>query len=163
MVAHPRRTTGELVSDAGQVVGAGIGAAGHIASTVTRAVQTGQSAQATVDDLLREAGPDPRSEPEAVAEELVDRPGPVPEEALEEAATPAPKPAPPKKRRTARKVGEEVKTPSGISAADTGHNAATGEETDLVQPGTEPLMDPSLTKSVAAEAKVMKKAAAVDK
>ena len=47
--------------------------------------------------------------------------------------------------------------------AGAGFNPATGEDTDLVQPDTEPLMDPSLTKSVAAEAKTLKKAAQVKK
>jgi hypothetical protein len=57
---------------------------------------------------------------------------------------------------------EELRTPSGIPAADEGHNPDT-TETDLHQPGTEPLMDPATVKSVRSEAEVMQRAADTDK
>lgn len=52
----------------------------------------------------------------------------------------------------------EVRTPAGTTAAAPGHNPSTGE-TDLEQPGTEPLLDPSLTKAVKSESETMRKAA----
>ena len=55
-----------------------------------------------------------------------------------------------------------MRTPSGISAADEGYNPDTAE-TDLHQPGTEPLMDPATVKSIKSESEVMQKAADTDK
>ncbi len=57
---------------------------------------------------------------------------------------------------------DELRTPSGIPAADEGHNPDTAE-TDLHQPGTEPLMDPATVKAVRSEAEVMQRAADPDK
>jgi hypothetical protein len=57
---------------------------------------------------------------------------------------------------------DDVRTPSGIPAADDAYNPDTAE-TDLHQPGTEPLMDPATVKSVKSETEVMQKAAEVDK
>ncbi len=54
--------------------------------------------------------------------------------------------------------GPDVKTPVGTTGAGSGINPDTGEA-DLQQPGTEPLMDPSLTKSVKSEADTMRRAA----
>jgi hypothetical protein len=60
---------------------------------------------------------------------------------------------------TEEEVTEEaVRTPSGIPAADEGYNPDTAE-TDLYQPGTEPLMDPATVKSIKSEAEVMQRAA----
>jgi hypothetical protein len=53
-------------------------------------------------------------------------------------------------------------TPSGIPAAGEGFNPDT-TETDLHQPGTEPLMDPSTVKAVASESDMMRRAADIDK
>ncbi|HET9500044.1 MAG TPA: hypothetical protein VFO98_07270 [Marmoricola sp.] len=56
----------------------------------------------------------------------------------------------------------DVTTPAGTTGAGAGFNPDTGE-TDLQQPDTEPLMDPSLTKSVKSESDTMRKAADRDK
>lgn len=64
---------------------------------------------------------------------------------------------------TEEEVTEDaVRTPSGIPAADEGHNPDTAE-TDLHQPGTEPLMDPATVKSIKSEAEVLQRAADPDK
>jgi hypothetical protein len=64
---------------------------------------------------------------------------------------------------TEEEVTEEaVRTPSGIPAADEGYNPDTAE-TDLYQPGTEPLMDPATVKSIKSEAEFMQRAADPDK
>lgn len=141
MVLHPRRTLGELVADSTRVAFAGVDAAGRVVG------------------VLAERSPF-HTEPvqDAVQEVVIQRPGPVPPEVLEDAATPTPVPEPPKAPRTARKVGEDIETPSGITAAGPGYNPDT-TETDLFQPDTEPLMDPATTKRVAAEAKTLSKAA----
>jgi hypothetical protein len=59
-------------------------------------------------------------------------------------------------------IEDDVRTPSGIPAADEGYNPDTAE-TDLHQPGTEPLMDPATVKSIKSEAEVMQRAADPDK
>ncbi|HEX5860667.1 MAG TPA: hypothetical protein VFY58_02425 [Nocardioides sp.] len=59
-------------------------------------------------------------------------------------------------------LAEDLRTPSGIPAADPGHNPDTAE-TDLHQPGTEPLMDPATVKAVKSEAEVLQRAADRDK
>lgn len=59
-------------------------------------------------------------------------------------------------------VDDELRTPSGIPAAGEGYNPDT-TETDLHQPGTEPLMDPATVKAAASEAEMMQRAADPDK
>jgi hypothetical protein len=59
-------------------------------------------------------------------------------------------------------IEDDLRTPSGIPAADEGHNPDTAE-TDLLQPGTEPLMDPATVKSVKSETDVLQRAADPDK
>jgi hypothetical protein len=59
-------------------------------------------------------------------------------------------------------LDDELRTPSGIPAADAGHNPDT-TETDLHQPGTEPIMDPATVKAAASEAEMMARAADPDK
>ncbi|GAA3819369.1 hypothetical protein [Nocardioides panacisoli] len=54
--------------------------------------------------------------------------------------------------------GPDVETPVGTTGASRGTNPDTGD-TDLQQPGTAPLMDPSLTKAVRAESETLQKAA----
>lgn len=55
-----------------------------------------------------------------------------------------------------------LRTPSGIPAAGDGFNPDT-TETDLHQPGTEPIMDPATVKAAASEAQMMSRAADPDK
>jgi hypothetical protein len=57
---------------------------------------------------------------------------------------------------------DDITTPSGIPAAGEGVNPDT-TETDLHQPGTEPLMDPGTVKSVASESQMLQRAADTDK
>ena len=59
-------------------------------------------------------------------------------------------------------TGDGPVTPSGIPAAGEGVNPDT-TETDLHQPGTEPLMDPSTAKAAASESAMMRRAADTDK
>ena len=139
MVLHPRRTLGELLADSTRVAFAGADMAERVVGVV-------------VEKTPFHSGSSP------VNEVVIERPGPVPADVLKDAATPTPVPEPPKSPRTARKVGEEIKTPSGITAAGPGYNPDTAE-TDLYQPDTEPLMDPATTKAVAAEARTLSKAA----
>lgn len=80
--------------------------------------------------------------------------------------TAAKKTAPRKAATTAAELLEdaatEVTTPVGTTGADVARNPDT-TETDLQQPGTEPLMDPSLTKAVSSEAETGARAADTDK
>lgn len=57
---------------------------------------------------------------------------------------------------------EDVTTPVGTTGAGAAYNPDT-TESDLQQPGTEPLMDPSTTKAVASEATTLSRAADPDK
>ncbi|QSR30279.1 hypothetical protein CFI00_07135 [Nocardioides sp. S5] len=84
--------------------------------------------------------------------------------------TPARKKAPSKKAAvmapalglTEAEVEDVLRTPSGIPAAGDGTNPDT-TETDLHQPGIEPLMDPATVKSVKSESEVLRRAADTDK
>ncbi len=57
---------------------------------------------------------------------------------------------------------DDITTPSGIPAAGEGFNPDT-TDTDLHQPGTEPLMDPATVKAVASESAMLRRAADTDK
>jgi hypothetical protein len=57
---------------------------------------------------------------------------------------------------------DEVTTPVGTTGAGAAYNPDTAE-TDLQQPGTEPLMDPSTTKAVASETETLRRGADLDK
>ena len=59
-------------------------------------------------------------------------------------------------------LDDDLTTPSGIPAAGPGVNPDT-TETDLHQPGTEPLMDPATAKAVASESEVLRRGADTDK
>lgn len=59
-------------------------------------------------------------------------------------------------------IDADVITPAGTTGVAPGENPDTGT-TDLQQPGTEPLMDPSTTKAVRSEAETLRKAAEQDK
>lgn len=63
---------------------------------------------------------------------------------------------------TEAEAEDVLRTPSGIPAAGDGINPDT-TETDLHQPGTEPLMDPATVKAVASESEVLRRAADLDK
>ena len=54
--------------------------------------------------------------------------------------------------------GPDVETPVGTTGAGKSTNPDTAD-TDLQQPGTEPLMDPALTKAVRAESETLQRAA----
>jgi hypothetical protein len=63
---------------------------------------------------------------------------------------------------TEAEAEDVLRTPSGIPAAGDGINSDT-TETDLHQPGTEPLMDPATVKAVTSESEVLRRAADLDK
>jgi hypothetical protein len=135
----------------------------------------------------RVGGPTPEQPPaqwvSQAPSSVVPQPAPAPA-APAPTTKPAAKKAPAKKapaRKTARKApskkaavmapalglteaeAEDVlRTPSGIPAAGDGTNPDT-TETDLHQPGTEPLMDPATTKAVASESDMLRRAAETDK
>jgi hypothetical protein len=63
---------------------------------------------------------------------------------------------------TEAEAEDVLRTPSGIPAAGDATNPDT-TETDLHQPGTEPLMDPATVKAVKSESEVLRRAADTDK
>jgi hypothetical protein len=107
----------------------------------------------------------------AVSAVLSGHPGRPPEESDRlRSVTPPPTdvaaeaPAPPEEPSADQVPVEEpdLVTPVGTPAADVGHNPDT-TDTDLQQPGTEPIMDPATTKAVASEAATLGRAADPDK
>ena len=63
---------------------------------------------------------------------------------------------------TEEEAEDVLRTPSGIPAAGDGYNPDT-TETDLHQPGTEPVMDPATVKAAVSESEMMRRAADRDK
>ena len=55
----------------------------------------------------------------------------------------------------------DVETPVGTTGAGVGHNPDTAEA-DLQQPGTPPLLDPSVAKAIRSESEILRKAAEPD-
>lgn len=105
--------------------------------------------------------------------------GPAPQQSPWAASTdvpPAARKAPARRRAPSKKAAvmapalglteaeaeDVLRTPSGIPAAGDGINPDT-TETDLHQPGTEPLMDPATVKAVKSESEVLRRAADTDK
>lgn len=79
------------------------------------------------------------------------------------AAAQADAPAPSATAESELEPDADVVTQAGIPAAEPGYNPATGlEDRELVQPDTEPLIDPGTAKSVRSEAATMRKAAETD-
>jgi hypothetical protein len=69
---------------------------------------------------------------------------------------------PPTAAELAAGEDQEVTTPVGTPGADVATNPDTSE-TDLQQPGTEPIVDPATTKAVASESETLQKGADPDK
>lgn len=134
----------------------------------------------------RVTGPSPQQSPwaastdvpapagSAVVSDVAVAEAPVARKATQEKATakkaPARRRAPSKKAAvmapalglTEAEAEDVLRTPSGIPAAGDGINPDT-TETDLHQPGTEPLMDPATVKAVKSESEVLRRAADTDK
>lgn len=154
---NPIRTATGLVQLPAHAAAAVAGTAVGVAGTAVRAV-----ARVAGHVASRAAGPAPQ--PRVLVPRDVERPAATP------AASKAARRAPSRKAAvvapalglTASEAEDVLRTPSGIPAAGDGTNPDT-TETDLHQPGTEPLMDPSTTKAVASEAEVLQRAADVDK
>lgn len=113
--------------------------------------------------------PPPVPDPVAAAEEAVQREmaaQPAPPEVTTEPSAPAAKADADEVGRDAAEVRaaeeREVTTPVGTTGADVARNPDTAE-TDLQQPGTEPLMDPSTTKAVKKETERAARAADPEK
>ena len=56
----------------------------------------------------------------------------------------------------------DIETPVGTTGADVGYNPDTAES-DLQQPGTEPLLDPATAKAIRSETETLQKAAELEK
>lgn len=143
-VVHPRRTAGEVVAGGRLVVGAGLELAGRTAGTALR------SGIRLLGPREEDAGASaPEFVPEAASPARADESFP--------AGAPADQPS-----RAGGPAEEPPRTPSGIEAADEAYNPDTAES-DLHQPGTEPLVDPATAKSVRSEAATMRRAADNDR
>lgn len=181
MVFHPRRTTAELLADAGQVLSSGsyvLSRAAKIIAIDDDEPSDGVAPLRSVkSDIPRARKAAPESSPKAAARaktapedeaadepvDILDRPRRVPTKARAAAATPKAKPTPPKTPRTARKVEEEVVTHAGTAAAGAGVNPSTGEPVVGQDEDDEPLIDPGVAKAVESESAMMRKAASTDK
>jgi hypothetical protein len=145
-VTHPKETTGKVVVE---VAGVMAGAAGYAAGAIGWAAR--HAGLGSGDERSRAS-----------------RPSGVTEGSRASDPAPAPAPAPPPRvppetdeaqpdLATTDPEASEVTTPSGIPAAAEGTNPDTAE-TDLYQPGTEPLVDPATVKAVKSETDTLRKA-----
>ena len=109
----------------------------------------------------RVTGPSPQQSPWAAS---TDVPPPASKKAPARQKAPSKKAAvmAPALGLTEAEAEDVLRTPSGIPAAGDGINPDT-TETDLHQPGTEPLMDPATVKAVKSESDVLRRAADTDK
>lgn len=150
-VRHPVHTVGEVVTVGRGLVVAVV--AGHrsdpVRSTESASAQPAEPRKWHGDPLARQAAPDSGG--------IVDEPtGPVVTEPsavtarndADEIPSPAVQPD---------EEDVEVTTPVGTTGAGPGVNPDT-TESDLQQPGTEPLMDPATTKRVKREAEMLRRA-----
>ena len=144
-VKHPLGTTQKAV---GQTVGLARGTAEGVVHAAAGLLPGGS----------RSSAPDPAaSEPlaEPAEERKVHGDPVVPKKASARSA-------PATTAEVAAGEDSEVTTPVGTTGADVATNPDT-TETDLQQPGTEPLMDPSTVKAVASETETLTKGADTDK
>jgi hypothetical protein len=177
-IIHPVRTA---TSVAGQTMGVAAAGARTTMRIIDRAagqVRGGSQDAWTTDSTTDSGGTGTSATPDATLVEPAARKAPATKAPANKASAKkvsaekaAAKKAPSARAATvapALSVPEEevtedaVRTPSGIPAADEGYNPDTAE-TDLHQPGTEPLMDPATVKAVRSEAEVMQRAADPDK
>jgi hypothetical protein len=171
---HPLGTTQKVV---GQAVGVARDTAGTVAHRVTGLVPGRKSRPAgptTTSEPVpapetRKVHGDPmapkapaRKKPAAKKPAKAAAKKPTKKTAAPSAASAPPKKAPPSAAEVAAGEDSEVTTPVGTTGADVATNPDT-TESDLQQPGTEPLMDPGTVKAVASEAETLQKGADTDK
>ena len=182
---NPIRTATGLIHLPAHVAAA---AAGTAAGIVTTSART--TARVVAWAAGRVTGPSPQQSPwTGTTDEPASRSALVPDVAVAEAPAatkatgtqatakkaparkaPARRKAPSKKAAvmapalglTEAEAEDVLRTPSGIPAAGDGINPDT-TETDLHQPGTEPLVDPATVKAVKSESDVLRRAADPDK
>jgi hypothetical protein len=137
-----RQTVRHPVDTGVKVVGTSIGLVRGAAGVVTARVAGKRES-----DVPRSA-PEPADTPQWPATEPITKtPGDLPTPAdLAERVSPT----------------DDVTTPVGTTGAGAAYNPDTAE-TELQQPGTEPLMDPSTTKAVASETETLRRGADLDK
>ena len=164
-IIHPVQTASSV---AGQTIGVAASGAKTTMRLLDRAAGQVRGRSAT-DWSTPEPAPTPDVTPPAPAD--VATAGPPAKKTAKKTTRKATKKAPSAKAATVapalsvteeEALEEDLRTPSGIPAADEGHNPDTAE-TDLYQPGTEPLMDPATVKSVKSEAEVLQRASDPDK
>lgn len=179
---NPIRTATGLIQLPAHAAAAAAGTAAGLASTGLRATArvlgwaVGRAAGPSDRQSPWAAGTDwPRRDAALVEAPVADLPGTDVTPAKKAPVTKAPakkaaRKAPSKKAAvmapalglTEAEAEDVLRTPSGIPAAGDGTNPDT-TETDLHQPGTEPLMDPATTKAVASESDMLRRAAETDK
>ncbi|NYJ03420.1 hypothetical protein HNR19_004118 [Nocardioides thalensis] len=150
-----RGTAGAVISGVrrpGPDGGAGAGGATAADGAAGTSERTSRAATTTATPAGTEVGPRPIPDPVATEPSAASR------TSAHGGADTAPADDP------LAEVGEDpdVETPVGTTGAGEGYNPDTAE-TGLQQPGTEPLMDPSLTKSVKSEAETLRRAADTEK
>ncbi len=189
IAVNPIHTAAGLIQLPARAAAAVVGTTVGVA---TAGVRTTARAAGRLVERIAGAGPDPVGSPwtsdRAATADVAPEAGPAPA-ATQAPAAPAAKKATAKKatakKATARKTSRRapskkaavmapalgltedeaedlVRTPSGIPAVGDGSNPDT-TETDLHQPGTEPVMDPATVKAAASEAEMMGRAADPDK
>lgn len=155
-VRHPVRTASDVVTLGRELVGSVTGRSpGTVSSVVESGDPVAQPAPSTSSETVKKQGDPladgtrPSGQTEDQHDQVVTEPSPVtgPGDA-DEIPSPAVQPS---------DEDIEVTTPVGTTGAGPGVNPDT-TESDLQQPGTEPLMDPSTTKRVKSETETLRKA-----
>lgn len=153
-VTHP-------ISSAGYAVGLARGAVAYVRGQRTPGEPGADAGPVTPTPATTSAPPDAHTEPapqRAPAPPVAEPSATEPKSPSRNAAHGGPGDATVDDWREEIEGGPDVETPVGTTGAGPGHNPDTGE-TDLQQPGTEPLMDPSLTKAIKSESETLQKAA----
>jgi hypothetical protein len=161
-ILHPRRTATTVAGQAFGVAAAGVRTTMRI---IDRAAGVGREDDAPAAPATAASSAQVRPDDHAAAKKAtVKKKAPAKKTAAKKAPSARAATVGPALSQPALEAIEddELRTPSGIPAADVGHNPDTAE-TDLYQPGTEPLMDPATVKAVKSESEVMQRAADTDK
>ena len=170
-VQHPRRTAEQVVGGAVDLakgtVHKGLGVASGLAARVTGGRESAPPdapVPAPEPPVMRtpakKAPPPKKAAPAKKAAKKTAKKAPAKKAPAKKAAPK--KAAPPPPPEPLPGDGPDVETPVGTTGAGEAFNPDTAE-TDLQQPGTEPLVDPATTKSVASEAETLGRAADPDK
>ena len=165
-ITHPVRTAGFLAGASFGVARTGVRTTARVVGwAVERAAGHGAE-PVVVDEMPGTRVPAPSPSETAPAKKAPAKKAPAKKATTKKSARKAPSKkaavVAPALGLTEEEAEDVLRTPSGIPAAGDGYNPDT-TETDLHQPGTEPIMDPATVKAAVSESEMMRRAADRDK